>query len=242
MLVLAHRGYSSRAPENTMAAFRLALEAGADGLELDVQLTRDGEAVVIHDFTLDRTTDGSGFVAQYTLAELRQFDAGGWFAPEFAGESIPTLAEVCELVKEWKVLLNVELKAGLGFETLNERLIDILIQYGIEEHTIVSSFNHYALAHLKQLRPEIRTGILYNAALVNPWVYAQSIGASAVHPYYLGVIPEIVQGAQRNGMMVNTWTVNEPADIQRTIAAQVDSIITDKPGLVLEILKQTNTD
>ena len=83
------------------------------------------------------------------------------------------------------MLLNVELKAGLGFETLNERLIDILIQYGIEEHTIVSSFNHYALAHLKQLRPEIRTGILYNAALVNPWVYAQSIGASALHPYYL---------------------------------------------------------
>lgn len=236
MLVLAHRGYSSKAPENTMAAFELALQAGAHGLELDVHLTKDGEVVVIHDATLERTTDGVGFVEEHTLAELQKLDAGSFFASEFKDERIPTLNQVCELIKKSDGLLNVEMKAALGFEKLNERLIDVLSAHGLEEQTIISSFNHYALAHLKQLRPQLRTGILYNAALVDPWVYAKSIGASALHPYYLGIIPEIVMGAQQNGMMVNTWTVDEKVDIKRMISAKVDCLITNEPGLALSLL------
>lgn len=236
MLVVAHRGYSSKAPENTMAAFELALDVGCDGLELDVHLTKDGEVVIIHDDTLQRTTNGEGVVEEFTLAELQKLDAGSWFGPEFKNERIPTLAQLCERIKDLDLLFNVELKVGLGFEQLNEKVLAILDQYDLQEKTVVSSFNHYALAHLKQLRPELKTGILYSCALVNPWEYAKSIGATALHPRHLTIFPEIVAGAQQNGMQVNVWTVDEPKDIERMKIAKIDSIITNVPERVQSLL------
>lgn len=236
MLVVAHRGYSSKAPENTMAAFELALEAGSDGLELDVHLTKDGKVIVIHDHTLERTSNGTGIVEQYTLAELQQLDAGSWFSPDYKGERLPSLREVCELVKDKDILFNVELKAALGFEQLNYKVAELLDEYELNEKTVISSFNHYALVHFKQIRPHVRTGILYSAALVNPWEYAKSIGATALHPNHKTIIPEIVSGAQQNGMMVNPWTVDAPEDIERMKLAKIDSIITNVPGRVQELL------
>jgi glycerophosphoryl diester phosphodiesterase len=236
VIVLAHRGYSAKAPENTMAAFELALAVGADGIELDVHMTRDGEIVVIHDDTLDRTTNGKGPVSDQTMAELRELDAGSWFSPEFAGERIPTLKRVLELIKDKDVLLNIEIKTGLGFQQLNEELVPLLDRYDRWERTIISSFNHYALAHLISLKPQARTAILYMAALVNPWVYAKSIGATALHPYYPGIIPEIVTASQQNGMMVNAWTVDLEADIQRVKMCRVDGIITNEPERVKSLI------
>lgn len=236
MIVIAHRGHSKKAPENTMAAFELALEVGAGGLELDVHLSKDGEVVVIHDDTLERTTTGQGRVEAHTWAELKQLDAGSWFAPEFTGERIPSLRQVLELLKGRDTLLNIELKAGLGFEHLNEKLVPLLDKYDCWERTIISSFNHYALAHLASLKPQARTGIVYMAAMVNPWVYAKSIGATALHPYYLGVIPEVVTAAQQNGMMVNVWTVDEPEDIERIKLCRIDGIMTNDPELVQSLL------
>lgn len=236
MLVVAHRGYSSKAPENTMAAFEMALDVGSDGLELDVHLTKDGEVVVIHDHTLERTSNGVGIVEQYTLAELQKLDAGSWFSPEFAGEHLPSLREVCELVKDKDILFNVELKVGLGFEQLNAKVAELLDEYDLHEKTVISSFNHYALVHFKQIRPKTRTGILYSAALVNPWEYAKSIGATALHPSHKGIIPEIVSGAQQSGVMVNVWTVDAPVDIERMKIAKVDSIITNVPERVQDLL------
>ena len=180
MIVMAHRGFSSKAPENTMSAFIQALEAGAEGIELDVHLTGDGEVVVIHDHTLERTTSGSGPVSEMTLAEVQRFDAGAWFSQEFAGEKVPSLREVLELVKEHNVLLNVETKAALGYEQLNDKVALLLDEYALWEKTIISSFNHYALVHMKQIRPQARTGILYNCGLVNPWDYAKSIAAHCI--------------------------------------------------------------
>ncbi|HHT69433.1 MAG TPA: glycerophosphodiester phosphodiesterase [Firmicutes bacterium] len=232
MIVMAHRGYSSKAPENTMPAFELALEAGSGGIELDVHLTKDGEVVVIHDNKVDRTTNGEGPVGSFTMAELRELDAGSWFSSEFKGTRIPTLREVLELIKDHNVLLNVETKASLGFEQLNDRVAPLLDEYGMWERTIISSFNHYALVHMKAIRPQARTGILYNCGLVDPWVYAKSIGASALHPHHMTAIPELVQAAQQNGMMVNVWTVDEADDIERVKLAKVDSIITNVPGRV----------
>lgn len=229
---MAHRGYSSKAPENTMPAFELALEAGSGGIELDVHLTKDGEVVVIHDNKVDRTTNGEGPVGSFTMAELRELDAGSWFSSEFKGTRIPTLREVLELIKDHNVLLNVETKASLGFEQLNDRVAPLLDEYGMWERTIISSFNHYALVHMKAIRPQARTGILYNCGLVDPWVYAKSIGASALHPHHMTAIPELVQAAQQNGMMVNVWTVDEADDIERVKLAKVDSIITNVPGRV----------
>ncbi|NMA61790.1 MAG: glycerophosphodiester phosphodiesterase [Firmicutes bacterium] len=236
MLVVAHRGYSSKAPENTMAAFEMALDVGSDGLELDVHLTKDGEVIVIHDHTLERTSNGTGIVEQHTLAELQKLDAGSWFAPEFKGERLPTLRQVCELVKDKDILFNVELKVTLGFEQLNQKVLELLNEYDLHERTVISSFNHYALVHFKQISPQTRTGILYSAALVNPWEYAKSVGATALHPSHKGIIPEIVKGAQQNGMMVNCWTVDSPEDIERMKLAKIDSIITNVPERVQELL------
>lgn len=236
VIVIAHRGYSAKAPENTMAAFELALAAGTDGIELDVHLTGDGEIVVIHDDTVNRTTDGKGPVGAFTLAELQALDAGSWFAPEFAGEKIPTLKKVLELLKDKDVLLTIEVKTGLGFEQLNEQLVQLLDRYDFWERTIISSFNHYALAHLVGLKPQARTAILYTAALVNPWVYAKSIGATVLHPYHHAVIPEIVTAAQQNGMMVNVWTVDEEADVERMKLCRIDGIITNQVERVKSLL------
>lgn len=232
MIVIAHRGYSSKAPENTMPAFELAIEVGSGGIELDVHLTKDGEVVVIHDPTLQRTTNGNGAVADFTMEELKAFDAGSWFAPEFKGTRLPTLREVLDLIKDHNILLNVETKTALGFEHLNDKVAPLLDEYSMWEKTVISSFNHYALVHMKAIRPQARTGILYTCALVDPWVYAGSIGASALHPNHLTIIPELVQAAQQHGMMVNVWTVDEAIDIERVKLAKVDSIITNVPRRV----------
>ncbi|NLL48594.1 MAG: glycerophosphodiester phosphodiesterase [Firmicutes bacterium] len=235
MIVMAHRGYSSKAPENTMPAFELALEAGSGGIELDVHLTKDGKVVVIHDPTLERTTDGEGAVANFTLAELKELDAGSWYSSEFKGVQLPTLREVLDLVKDHNVLLNVETKAAFGFERLNEEVASLIDEYSLWEKTIISSFNHYALVHMKMLRTQARTGILYNCGLYNPWEYAKSIGASALHPHHKTILPELVQAAQANGMMVNVWTVDEAVDIERMALAKIDSIITNVPSKVLSL-------
>lgn len=235
MIVMAHRGYSSKAPENTMPAFELALEAGSGGIELDVHLTKDGKVVVIHDPTLERTTDGEGAVANFTLAELKELDAGSWYSSEFKGVQLPTLREVLDLVKDHNVLLNVETKAAFGFERLNEEVASLIDEYSLWEKTIISSFNHYALVHMKTLRTQARTGILYNCGLYNPWEYAKSIGASALHPHHKTILPELVQAAQANGMMVNVWTVDEAVDIERMALAKIDSIITNVPSKVLSL-------
>lgn len=236
MIVIAHRGYSAKAPENTMAAFELALAAGADGIELDVHLTRDGEIVVMHDEKVNRTTNGTGPITAYTLAELKALDAGSWFGPDFAGQRVPTLRQVLDLIKGKDILLNVEIKTGLGFEHLNEKLVALLDQYDRWERTIISSFNHYALAHLITVKPQARTAILYSAALVNPWVYAKSIGVTVLHPYHHTLIPEIVTAAQQNGMMVNAWTIDEEADVQRAKMCRIDGIITNQPERVKSLL------
>lgn len=236
VIVIAHRGYSAKAPENTMAAFELALEAGADGIELDVHLTKDGEVVVLHDETVNRTTSGKGSVREYNLAELKELDAGSWFAPEYAGEKVPTLRQVLDLLKGRDVLLNIETKTALGFEQLNERLVPLLDKYDRWERTIISSFNHYSLAHLISLKREARTAILYMSALVNPWVYAKSIGATVLHPYHHTVVPEIVTASHQNGMMVNVWTVDQEPDIERMKQCRVDGIITNQVERVKSLL------
>lgn len=236
MIVVAHRGYSSKAPENTMAAFELALDVGSGGLELDVHITKDGDVVVIHDDTLERTTNGKGRVEEFTMAELRALDAGSWFAPEFKGERLPTLRELCERIKDLDLLFNIELKVALGFEHLNEKVAALIDEFDLAERTVISSFNHYALAHFKQIRPEVQTGILYNCALVNPWNYTKTIGATALHPYWKTITPEIVADAQKNGLALNVWTVDEPAAIEYMKLCKIDSIITNVPERVQSLL------
>ncbi|MBE3598536.1 MAG: glycerophosphodiester phosphodiesterase [Limnochordaceae bacterium] len=239
-LILAHRGFSARAPENTLVAFRMALEAGADGIELDVQLSRDGVPVVIHDERVDRTTDGKGWVKDFTLDQLRAFDAGGWFGEAFAGERIPTLDEVLEVAGPGSRLINVELKSGLvQYPGLEHKVIAALERAGALEKSVLSSFNHFSLRTVKALRPQARTGVLYMEGLVDPWAYARLVPADAIHPPRYAVLPELVEGAHRAGVAVHVWTVDERAELRRMADWGVDAIITNRPDEALAVVGAT---
>lgn len=238
-MIIAHRGWSAQAPENTMAAFRLAMEFNVDGIELDVHLSRDGHVVICHDERLDRTTDGSGLIVEHTLAQLKELDAGRWFSEMYAGERIPTLREFFEAVaaSAWRGLINVELKSGPSlYPGLEQAVADLAREFDLVERVLVSSFNHYALVEMKRIAPEIKTAALYMEGLYEPWKYAQSIGCHALHPVYVAAQPPIVQGAHQAGMIVNAWTVND-AQVARLLAsAGVDGIITDQPDRIREAL------
>ena len=165
-----------------MPAFELALEQGADGFELDVQLTRDDEVVVIHDETLERTTDGSGWVADYALEDLKKLDARNG-DDRFAGTRIPTLGEVFELVKGTSTVVNVELKnSEIKYKGLEERVLALIEQHGVGDQIVLSTFNHLSLRHLLSLKAPYRLGALYSEVLFKPWKYAATLGVSALHP------------------------------------------------------------
>jgi len=235
-LIIAHRGSSQAAPENTLAAFRAAIDAGADGIELDVQLSKDGHVVVIHDEKLDRTTNGSGFVKDHTLAELSQLDAGGKFSPHFAGEPLPTLASVFELIRErsWKGLINVELKTSrFPYPGIERAVVDLIDAYGLREQALLSSFNHNSLAEVARIAPGVKTAILFSIVLYKPWEYAKGIGCSALHPSLQPGIEELIAGARAAGLSVNVWTINSVEQAQELAKAGATGIITDVPDVLL---------
>ncbi|BFH61525.1 glycerophosphodiester phosphodiesterase [Paenibacillus azoreducens] len=233
----AHRGSSKICPENTMAAFKKGLEQGATGIETDVQLSKDGRMVLIHDETLDRTTSGTGWVKDHTLEELKHLDAGSKFDPVFQGEQIPLLDELLELTKESGTIINIELKNGtVMYEGLEEKVIELVRAYHMSERVIISSFNHYSLSYCKKLAPEIRTGILYMEGLYEPWEYAKTLQADALHAYHRAVLPEFVAKAKSSGKAYHPFTVNDCEEMERLLQAGVDGIITDYPDRLAALL------
>lgn len=237
--VIAHRGASAVAPENTMCAFRKALQLGADALELDVHLTRDGQVVVIHDEDIRRTSNGKGLVKDFTLEQLRQYDFGSWFSSEYRNEPIPTLEEVLALLAERKEWINIELKNGtFRYEGLEQKVWNLVKQYGMEERTVISSFNHYSLLEMKRIAPDIRTGPLYVAGLVNAWEYATKLGAYAIHPQFYSVVPEIVQECKAHGVAIHAFTVDDEPMIAYMGRLQIEGVITNVPDKALRILNE----
>lgn len=235
-LVFGHRGSKGTHPENTMISFQEAYRAGAEGIELDVHLTKDGIPVVIHDEMVDRTTNGHGWVKDFTLKELKALDAGSWFSSQFAGEQIPSLEEVLEWIQPTKLWINIELKNGpIFYPLIEEKVLDLVLKYQLQERTILSSFNHYSLVKLHQLQPEIETAILFMEGLYEPWDYARSIGASSLHCFLPVATPELLQGAQQKGTPVRPFTVNEDAHIYALMRGGCSAIITDWPEKALEI-------
>ncbi len=236
-IIIAHRGASRQAPENTMAAFTRALELGAGGIELDVHLSADGHLVVTHDEQVDRTSDGKGLIRDKTLQQLKDLDFGSWFSEHFKGEKIPTLEEVLDLVRDWNGLLNIEIKNGPVFYPGIEKAVsDAVAQYKLANRTIISSFNHYSLVEIRKLNPEIKTAPLYMAGLYEPWQYARSLGACAIHPLFYNIVPEVMKGCKLNGIMANPFTVDQPEYIKAMAAAGVDGIITNVPDIALSII------
>jgi glycerophosphoryl diester phosphodiesterase len=234
--IFAHRGYSSAFAENTMSAFIAAEKAGADGLELDVQLTKDGEVVVIHDEKLDRTTSGKGFVKNFTFKEIRKLNANKKGVNK---EPIPSLIEVLEWMQSNQLVCNIELKNNLfPYEGMEEKVIHLVRRFNLSNRIIISSFNHYSIVLSYRSAPEIETAPLFNERLYMPWVYAQSIRAQGIHPKLASVTDEIIKGAIENGIAVRPYTVNKDTDMQRLYKLNCTSIITDDPVKALKIKKQ----
>jgi len=239
-LILAHRGASHQAPENTLAAFRLAAEMGADGIEFDVQLCKDGEAVVIHNFTLDETTDGKGRVKDLTLAELQTLDAGGWYATEFAGERIPTLAQVLHELGP-RLLLNIELKAAGPFsDGLEVEVVRLVEDTHMAHRVIISSFNPAALWRVRRLNRNMATGLLYAPDmpryLRGRWLQPLARPA-ALHPRWDMIDEQAVAAAHRQGLAMRPWTCDDPVGMRRLISWRVDAIITNCPDLLRDTIR-----
>ncbi len=237
--VWAHRGASGYYPENTMSAFQEAVKQKADGIELDVHLTKDGYLVVCHDETLNRTTNGKGFIKQYDLYELKQLDAGLWFDKKFKGEKIPLLEEAIDLVKKSNMELNIEIKAGsIFYPGIEEKVLKMIDKYGIRDKVIISSFDHYSLVKIKSMDKDIKTGILYSEALYRPTDYLKTTGANALHPNYITLTKDIVEEAHSLGVEINTYTVNKEEHIRMIKAMNVNAIITNYPDLAKKILSE----
>jgi glycerophosphoryl diester phosphodiesterase len=222
-----------------MAAFQLAAEMGADGLELDAQLCKDGEAVVIHDFTVDRTTDGRGRVNDLTLAELQSLDAGVWHAAQFAGQRVPTLAQVLHELGP-RLTLNIELKTvTLRSNGLEAEVVRLVEDTGMVSQVIVSSYNPVALWRVRRLNPHVSTGILYAPDLPrylrDRWLQPL-IRPAALHPRWDMVDGQMVSAAHRHGLKVVPWTCDEPDAMRRLVGWEVDAIITSRPGLLHDLL------
>lgn len=229
-LRIAHRGASGTAPEHTRAAFERALSLGVDMIELDVQLTRDGEIVVVHDLTLERTTTGAGAVRDHTLAELKSLDAGGWFSPCFAGEPILTLDEVLDLVGT-RARLNIEIKAVHGdWPALATALLHTLRRRGLLEATILSSFEAGALAAVRGRDRGAVLGLLWQApSIAEALSCAAELGVWSIHPHWMLVSAEFVRQVQDGGWRVITWTVNDVGTMRDLVRAGVSGIISDFP-------------
>ncbi|WP_077370043.1 glycerophosphodiester phosphodiesterase [Anaerosalibacter sp. Marseille-P3206] len=231
-LIYAHRGASHYAPENTIASFKKAVEMGADGIEIDVHKSKDGYLMVCHDEKVDRTTNGSGYIKDKDMKELKSLDAGSWFSKYFEGERIPLLEEVLDLVKMENLLLNIELKNGpIFYENLEMDVVNAIKSFGLEDNVIISSFNHYSLLGIKKIEPRIKTGILYIAGMVSPWKYAKTIGADAIHPLYVTINKEVTKECIRNDIMVNPFTVDRENDMILMRNIGVTGIITNCPDI-----------
>jgi glycerophosphoryl diester phosphodiesterase len=239
--VFAHRGARAVAPENTLPAFARALELGADGIELDVQCSADGHLVVMHDFAVDKTTDGTGPVAALTLAELRRLDAGRAFGPAFAGVRVPTLEEVLDLIGN-RCRLNIEIKSMDVQGGAEADAVVALVQLrNLFDQVIVSSFNPITLIKLRWLEPKLALGLLYEEDLP-PYLRAAwlspMLAPQALHPYHRLVDAGMVQWAKGRGLAINTWTVNDEEEARRLVALGVDAIITDVPDVIQAALAE----
>lgn len=229
MKIFGHRGAASLAPENTLFSFSKSLACGVDGLECDLQLSRDREVVICHDERVDRTSNGFGWIKDFTLKELKELDFGSWFLGS-ARQEIPTLRELLEMLQGINIELNLEIKSGfISYPGLSQQIVQLLYEYGRVRSCIVSSFDHQAVLKLKQLYPETRTAILYDCAPVQPWLYAKSLGAQYLHPAWYYVTPALVLGAAEAEIGVNTWTVNDEFAAEKVRSAGVERIITDFP-------------
>ena len=241
--IFAHRGASAYAPENTLEAFDLAVKMGADGVELDVHMTKDGELVVAHDEEIGRVSNGIGLIKNMTVSELKKYRFNRTH-PEYQDANIPTLREVYELLKPTGLQINTELKSGYGQdELMEERCLRLADELGMSGRVLYSSFSIASLRLLKRMDPGVRVGLLLaplgnkrkDRKVIDPWNLAQLLGIDAIHPHFSELLCHGADEAHAMGLQVNVWTTNAEEDIRRSLEAGADMLIGDYPDRMVKI-------
>ncbi len=238
--IFAHRGASGYAPENTLAAFELAAQMGAHGIEFDVQITRDGRLIIHHDRELGRTEDASGPLSDWAFADLRAMDVGSWFSSDFAGAQMPTPEEVVEAVGG-RLLLNFELvNDSIHLNGIVPRLVDLFRRMHLFDRAMISSFNPRALWEVKKQEPRITIGALWSAD--EPWFlragwWRRLLQPDALHPQHTLITPHLVRQAHARGQRVHAWTVNDAETARRLHALGVDMLMGDYPDRLLAVVQ-----
>ncbi|ATW28751.1 hypothetical protein DCMF_19320 [Candidatus Formimonas warabiya] len=230
MKIYGHRGAKGYAPENTMSSFLKAQELGADGVELDVQLTQDRQVVICHDWKIDRTSNGTGKISALTLSALKKLDFGSWYGPQFSGEKIPTLAEFLDWFRTTDLEANIEIKNGLIiYPGIEKEVLKLIEKFQVGERVFISSFYHPSLKLIKEMNPYMRTGALFACRPVNPLIFCRETGADFLHPHWESVDAPWVRQARIRGIQVNCYTINVYEQYLWVAKAGVDGIFSDFP-------------
>ena len=246
--VISHRGANKYAPQNTMPAFRKAVEIGVDGFETDVHFSADGHIVICHNYTVDETSNGMGNVSDMTLERLRELDFGSYFSDEFKGTQLPTLGEFLELCKDDMIkVMNIEIKEPQnGKKDIADKTIEEVKKAGLFDKLLVSSFDPEIIIRCKEVDPECKTGFLYSpdrpityTKMVLHYVdYAKEIGADFLHPHFSLVNARFVEKLHENGIGVNPWTVDDKDTARKLLSYGVDGIITNVPDDMNKIVAE----
>lgn len=230
MKIYAHRGASGTHPENTLAAFEEASRLAIHGVELDLHLSKDDQLVVIHDETIDRTSNGVGYVKDLTLSELRAYDFGSWFNEDYAGESIPTLEEVLKIFQHTTHHVNIELKSDVfPYEGMGEKVLYLVEKMGMADRVVISSFDHEAIRNFKRSAPHIEVAILTMEVLVDAYDYARVIPADALHIFLPTAMRKMTKDALLKGAIIRVFTVNDEDNAIALEKIGVHAIFTDFP-------------
>lgn len=234
----AHRGFSGNYPENTMLAFEKAVQIGADGIELDVHFSKDKQLVVIHDELIDRTCDGNGLVSDYTLEELKQFDASFKFKNIYGINRIPTLREYFEFIKPYNGFkTNIELKTGVNdYPGIEKAVLNMIDEYSLENRIIISSFNHFSVLRTKALNSCIKCGFLEESRIIDIGAYTKKYNIECVHPMHWNLTDDVISEIQSQGREINTWTVNDKPHMERLIKKGITALIGNYPDRIKEVI------
>lgn len=235
-LIVAHRGASAYAPENTLEAFQLAIDMKADGIETDVHFSKDGKIMVLHDEKIDRTSNGQGLVTDYTAEDLKLFDFGCKFKKAYTDTKIPTIDEMYELVKPSDLFINVEIKSA--DPNMPAALYEAAKRHGMVDRIIYSSFNHQQLALMLEADKNAFVAPLYSFNMVKPWLYCENMEAKASHPKYtqIELYEQYVDECHKRGIRVHPWTCDDPEIIKWLSEKGCDAVITNVPDVARKVL------
>lgn len=236
MKIIAHRGASTYAPENTLAAFQKALDQQADGIELDVRLTKDNVPVICHDATVNRTSNGKGYIHNMTVSQLKKLDFGASFSKKYKGEMIPTLEETLALIEDASITLHIEIKNGpIIPKNLEQKIVELVYEYGFEDQAVYSSFDHHSLQRLSEIDPRAKIGLLFHINLIHLFEYIENTGlrVHSIHPNHFYVTEEMIEEAHKRNIEVNIYTVNNKAMALSYQQIGIDGLITNNPLILI---------